>query len=331
MKNAEHCETDAFKLWCWRRLVRVPWTARRSNKSILREINLNTHFKDWCWSWNSSPLATWCEEPTHWKRPWCWERLKAISEEGNRRWDGWVASSTQWIWVWGNSRRWWRTGKPGMLQSMGSQRLRHDWATKQEQSLIPLPKLSKDAVSFLSPWGLLLWCKPSSLGHRMEKKKSPVLHFHCLKEVHYRLSVQPWLGPSWSYMRKLWNMSLVQGRTVLNQGREGLWHNFRGTAQREFGKMRGVKHVKDSATDPQRWERPPRLAAMMANFISQLGRAVVLRYQVSCVSWVGRQTLPLHHLGRSAVPTHHVAVKVKLIVKQWHCSVVSDSLRPCEL
>ena len=57
------------------------------------------HWKDWCWSWNSSTLATWCEELTHWKRPWCWERLKKGGEEGNRGWDGWMASPTQWIWV----------------------------------------------------------------------------------------------------------------------------------------------------------------------------------------------------------------------------------------
>ena len=81
-KKAEHRRTDAFELWCWRRLLRVPWTARRCNRSILKEIILNIHWKDWCWSWNSNTLATSCEELTHWKRPWCWERLKA---EGRRR------------------------------------------------------------------------------------------------------------------------------------------------------------------------------------------------------------------------------------------------------
>ena len=79
---------DAFELWCWRRLLRVPWTARRSNQSILKEISPNIHWKDWCWSWNSNTLATWCEELTHWKRPWCWERLKAGRQGDNRRWDG---------------------------------------------------------------------------------------------------------------------------------------------------------------------------------------------------------------------------------------------------
>ena len=82
---------------------------------------LNIHWKDWCWSWNSNTLATWCKELTHWKRPWCWETLKAGGEGDNRGWDDWMSSS---------SRSWWRTGKPGMLQSMGFQRVRHDWVTE---------------------------------------------------------------------------------------------------------------------------------------------------------------------------------------------------------
>ena len=96
IKKAEWCRIDAFELWCWRRLLRVPWTTRRSNHSLLKETVLNIHWKDWCW--NSNTLATWCEELTHWKRPWCWERLKA-REEGDRGWDGSMASLTRWTWV----------------------------------------------------------------------------------------------------------------------------------------------------------------------------------------------------------------------------------------
>ena len=69
------------------------------------------HWKDWCWNWNSNTLATWCEELTHWKTPWCWERLKAGGEGDDRGWDIWMASPTQWTWVWASSRRWWRIGK----------------------------------------------------------------------------------------------------------------------------------------------------------------------------------------------------------------------------
>ena len=88
---------------------------------------LNIHWKDWCWSWNSNPLATWCEELTHLKRPWCWERLKVGGEGDDRGWDSWMASPTQWTRVWVDSRSWWWTGRPGVLQSMGSQRVGHNW------------------------------------------------------------------------------------------------------------------------------------------------------------------------------------------------------------
>ena len=105
IKKAEHQRIDVLKLWCWKRLLRVPWTARRSNQSILKEINPEYCWNDWCWSWSSNTLATWCEELTHWKRPWFWERLRTGGEEGDRGWDGWMASRTQWTWVWVNSGR----------------------------------------------------------------------------------------------------------------------------------------------------------------------------------------------------------------------------------
>ena len=95
----------------------LPWTARRLNQSILKEINLNTHWKNWHWSWGSHTLATWCKELTHWKRPWCWERLR-LGEGSNRGWDGWMPSLTQWTGVWANTQRQWRTGKPDMQQSV---------------------------------------------------------------------------------------------------------------------------------------------------------------------------------------------------------------------
>ena len=122
IKKAELRRIDVFELWCWRRLLRVPWTAGRSNQSILNEISLNIHWKDSCWSWNSNTLATWCEELTHWERPWCWERLKAGGEGTRRRrrgWDGWMTSPIPWTWVWVNS-------KSCVLQSMGSQKVGHD-------------------------------------------------------------------------------------------------------------------------------------------------------------------------------------------------------------
>ena len=86
--------------------------------------------KDWCWSWNSNTLATWCKELTHLKRPWCWERLRLGDEGNDTRWDGWMASPTQWTWTWVDSGSWQWKGRPGVLQLMGSQRVRHDWETE---------------------------------------------------------------------------------------------------------------------------------------------------------------------------------------------------------
>ena len=118
IKKAEHQRIDAFELWCWRRLLRIPWTARRSNQFILKEISPGCSLEGLMLKLNSNTLATWWEKPTHWKRPWCWERLKTGGEGNDRGWDGWMASPTQWTWVWANSSRWWRTGKPGVLHAV---------------------------------------------------------------------------------------------------------------------------------------------------------------------------------------------------------------------
>ena len=93
-----------------------------------RKSTLNIHWKDWCWSWNSNTLTTWCKELTHLKRAWYWERLKVGGKGDDRGWDGWMASLTQWTWIWVNSRSWWWTWRPGMLWFKGSQRVGHDWA-----------------------------------------------------------------------------------------------------------------------------------------------------------------------------------------------------------
>ena len=94
-----------------------------------RKSVLNVHCKDWCWIWSSKTLATWCRYLTHLKRFWCWEKWKAGGEGDDKGWDSWVASLTQWTWVWASSGSWWLTGKPGKLQSLGSQRVGHDWVT----------------------------------------------------------------------------------------------------------------------------------------------------------------------------------------------------------
>ena len=99
IKKAECRRIDAFELWCWRRLLRVPWTARRSNQSFVKEISPKYSLEGLMLKLNSNTLATWCEELTHLKRPWCWERLKAGGEGDDRGRDAWTASPTQWTWV----------------------------------------------------------------------------------------------------------------------------------------------------------------------------------------------------------------------------------------
>ena len=114
-----------------------------------RRSVLGVHWRDWCWSWISNTLATSCEELTHLKRPWCWERLRVGGEGDDRGWHGWMTSPTQWTWVWVDSGSWRWTGRPGVLWFMGSQR--HDWATElnwtEAEVLIRWPP---DAKSWLT-------------------------------------------------------------------------------------------------------------------------------------------------------------------------------------
>ena len=107
-----------------------PGLQRDSTSPFYRKSVLNIHWKEWCSSWNSSSLAIWWEELAHLKRSGCWERLKVVGEGNDRGWDGWMASLTQWTWVWVNSRSWWWTGRPGLLQSMGLQRVGQDWVAE---------------------------------------------------------------------------------------------------------------------------------------------------------------------------------------------------------
>ena len=151
-EKAEHWRIGAFEMWCWRRLLRVPWTARRLSQSILKEINSEYSLEGLRLELKLQFLATWYEELTHWKRSQCWERLRAGGEGSGRGWDGWMVSLTQCTWVWANSGRWWGAGKPRVLQSMGLQRVSHlgisfqmrEISVLQEHPQIPsLPMLGK--------------------------------------------------------------------------------------------------------------------------------------------------------------------------------------------
>jgi len=136
IKKAECRRIDAFELWCWRRLLRVPWTARKSNQSILKEIS-----PEYSWEGLMLKLKLQYFSQLIWRtdsleKTWCWERLEVGGEGDNRGWDGWIASPPWRTWVWASSRSWWWTGKPGVLQSMGSQRVRHDWVTELNWTIL---------------------------------------------------------------------------------------------------------------------------------------------------------------------------------------------------
>ena len=130
IRKAECWRIDAFELGVGEDARRIPWTAGRSSLSIIKEVSPEYSLEGLMLKLKLNTLATWWEEPTHWKRPWCWERLNAGGEGDDRGWDGWMASLTRWTWVWVGSGHWWWRGKPGVLQSMGSQRGRHNWVTE---------------------------------------------------------------------------------------------------------------------------------------------------------------------------------------------------------
>ena len=149
--KVEHQRIDAFELWCWRRLLRVPWIARRSNQSILKEINpeleglmlkLKLQYHG-----HLMQRANSLEN---------WERLKAEGEGDDRGWDGWMASLTQWTYVWVNSRSWRWIGRPVMLQSMGSQRAGYNWATELKLNYL-IKHFFKNYVFLFSPFCSLRW------------------------------------------------------------------------------------------------------------------------------------------------------------------------------
>ena len=135
IKKAEHQRIDVFELWCWRRLLRVPWTVRRSNQSILKGISPENSLEELMLKLKLQYFGHMMWRTDSLKKTLILGKIEGRKKRGNRRWDGWMASLTQWTWVWASSGSWWWTGKPGVLQSMGSQRVRHDWATELNWSL----------------------------------------------------------------------------------------------------------------------------------------------------------------------------------------------------
>ena len=121
---------DAFKLWCWRRLLRVPWTARRSNQSILNEISTGCSLEVLMLKLKFQYFGHLMWRADSFEKSQMLGKTEGRRRRDNRGWDGWMASPTQWTWVWVNSGSWWWRGTPGVLWFMGLQRVGHDWATE---------------------------------------------------------------------------------------------------------------------------------------------------------------------------------------------------------
>ena len=188
-KKAECQRSDASELWCWRRRLRVSWTARRSNQSILMEINPEHSLEGLMLKlklqyfghlmWRADSLE---------KTPMLG---KAGGEAGNRGWDGWMASPTQWTWAWANPRRWGRTGRPGVLQSVGSRRVRRDLVPEQQWSSSESPgshhSAPPDLLSFLKNWSRADLCF---------RYRAKSLSYIYKILFHYRLLVWWWFSCS---------------------------------------------------------------------------------------------------------------------------------------
>ena len=155
-------------MWYWRRLLRVPWTAWRSNQSILKEISPGYSLEWLMLRLKLQILATWCEELTHCIRPWFWERLKMGGKWDDRGWDVWIASPVGWAWVWVSSWRWWWTAKPGILQSMGA--LSQSWLSN-----------STELITSNISWGFIIYFVMYHLPHNVHYMKAElfVIFVHC--------------------------------------------------------------------------------------------------------------------------------------------------------
>ena len=130
IKKGQHGRIDAFELWCWRRLLRVSWTARRSNQSILQEISPEYSLEGLMLKLELQYFGPLMWRTDSFKKTLCWERMKAWGKGDNRGCNGWFASSTWLTWVWVSSECWWWTEKPDMLKCMELQRVGHNWATE---------------------------------------------------------------------------------------------------------------------------------------------------------------------------------------------------------
>ena len=167
---------DTFELWYWRRLLRVPWTVRISNQSILKEISPEYSTEGLMLKLKLQYFGHVMRKASLLEKTLMLGKIEGKRRRGWQRWDGWMTSPTQWTWVWTNSGRQWKTGKPGVLQSMGSQRVGHDWVTEKQQKdhiymvCFLSPALTVLSTPFLSKDGQepeTIFCRNSSITYNM--------------------------------------------------------------------------------------------------------------------------------------------------------------------
>ena len=167
VKKAEHWRIDAFELWCWRRLLKVPWTARRS---ILKEISPEYSLEGLMLKLKLQYFGHLMRRADSLEKTLMLGKIEGGRRRGRQRRDGWMASPTQWAWVWVNSRSWWWTGRPGVLQSMGSKRGRHDWTTEPNWTSIrwgfPGDSVVKNCACQCRRFGFDLWVRKIPWGRK---------------------------------------------------------------------------------------------------------------------------------------------------------------------
>ena len=153
----------------WGRILNEKSIIENYRFNVVQTVWMGVHWKDWCWSWSSSTLATSWKELTHLKRPWCWEGLGAGGEGDDRGWDGWMTSLTRCTWVWVDSGSWWWTGRPGVLRFMASQRVGHDW-TELNWTEVTIHHCSDKAV----PDGAVrtIWDQEKTVISQIRKRRS---------------------------------------------------------------------------------------------------------------------------------------------------------------
>ena len=208
IKKAECQRIDAFELWSWRRLLRVPWTARSSNQSILSEISPEYPLEGLMLKLKLQYFGYLMRRTDSFEKTLILERLKTGGEGDDRGWDGWMVSPARWTWVWARSRSWWRTGKSGMLQSMRSQRVGHDWGTELNwvKVLVPPQEIyTRIPLSYfvdtdtLTRWENLTTCYPQAFRpqtgwkQKFDAADSRLLHSSTPQPIRRMLSLNYYL------------------------------------------------------------------------------------------------------------------------------------------